>query len=99
MHETILHRNIRNRRKRRLCFVFSYDFSAPRLADDLGSIQGINVVGSVDDFIGADAIGVVEELDHRVGFFHLIQLSSVPSKCIPIEGSGGADGVVGCSPL
>ena len=36
MHETILHRNIRNRRKRRLCFVVSYDFSAPRGAQRNG---------------------------------------------------------------
>ena len=87
MHETILHRNIRNRRKRRLCFVFSYDFSAPRLADDLCSVQGINVVGSVYDLVCADAVGVIHELQERLSAVaaHLPELANRHPPWLPAE--------------
>jgi hypothetical protein len=49
----------------------------------------------VDGFAGADAVGVVEEFDYRVGFFHLLQLPSVPCERIAVKGGGIADGVVG----
>ena len=51
--------------------------------------------GSVDGLTRADAVGVVEEFDHRIGFLHLLQLPSVPSQRISVVGGGVADGVVG----
>ena len=35
----------------------------PGLADDLGSIEGVNMIGSVDGLIGANTVGVVEEFN------------------------------------
>ena len=87
MHETILHRNIRNRRKRCLCFVFSYDFSAPSLADDLGAVQSVDVVGSVHDLVGTDTVGVIHELQEGLPAVaaHLLELTAVPVLPLPAE--------------
>ena len=73
----------------------------PSLADDLGAVQGVNVVGSVHDLVGTDTVGVIHELQERLPAVaaHLLELAAVPSEVVPVEGGGVADGVVGCSPL
>ena len=72
---------------RRAAFIVQVDNKvvAPCLADDLGAVQSINVVCTVDDLIGANTIGVVEELDYRVGFLHLLELPAVPVLPLPAE--------------
>jgi hypothetical protein len=47
---------------------------APRLADDLGAVQSVDVVSPVHDLVGADAVGVIPELDKR--------LSAVAAICL-----------------
>ena len=68
---------------------------SPNFADDLRTIQGVNVLYSVNDLACANSVGVVEELDHRVGFLHFLELTAVPGEVIPLEGLGVADLVVG----
>ena len=46
----------------------------PGLADDLGSIEGVNMIGSVDGLIGANTVGIVEKLNGRARLGHLLQL-------------------------
>ena len=60
---------------------------APRLADDLCTVQGINVVGTVYDLVGADAVGVIPELDKRLSAVaaHLLELTAVPVLQLPAE--------------
>jgi len=67
----------------------------PRLADDLGAVQSVDMIGSVDDLVGANAVGVVGKFDHRAGFLHLLELTAKPGECIPVKGGGVADGIVG----
>ena len=62
---------------------------APRLADDLCSVQGVNVVGAVYDLVGADAVGVVLEFQEGLPTVsaHLPELTAVPSLPMPAEQS------------
>ena len=60
---------------------------SPRLADDLGAVQGVDVVGSVHNFVGADAVGVVHELQEGrpAVSAHLLELPAVPVLPLPAE--------------
>ena len=53
------------------------------------------MICSVDNLVGTDTVGVVEEFDYRVGFLHLFELTAVPGEVIPVIGGGVADLVVG----
>ena len=59
------------------------------------AVQGVDMLNIVDGFAGADAVGVVAELDHRVGFLHFLQLPPMPGKLVLLERGGIADLVVG----
>ena len=80
----------------RTTFVIQVDqqITVPCLADDLGSVQGVDMLNAIHRLARADAVGVVEEFDHRVGFLHLLELPSVPGEVIPVIGGGIADLVV-----
>ena len=71
----------------RSAFVIEVDQQeiAPRLADDLSAVQSVDVVGSVHDLVGADAIGVIHELQERLAAVaaHLLELAAVPSLPMP----------------
>ena len=60
---------------------------SPRLADDLGAVQGVNVVGSVYDLVCANAVGVIHELQEGLAAVaaHLSELPAVPVLPLPAE--------------
>ena len=66
----------------RTAFIIEIDqkIIAPRFADDLGAVQGVNMLNTADGFARADAVGVVTEFHHQAGFLHLLQLPSVPGQ-------------------
>ena len=69
--------------------------ASPSFTYNLSFVQSVGVVGSVNDLVGTNAVGVVEELDHRVGFLHLLELTAVPRQGVAVEGFGVTYGVVG----
>ena len=78
-------------------FIIQVDqqITAPCLADDLRAVQSVDMLNIVDGFAGTDSVCVVEELDHRVGFLHFLQLPPMPGKLVLLERGGIADLVVG----
>ena len=60
---------------------------APCLADDLCAVQSVDVVSPVHDLVGADAVGVIHELQERLAAVaaHLLELTAVPVLPLPAE--------------
>lgn len=52
---------------------------------------------SLDNLARADAVGVVLEPHTELPAVavHLLELTALPRKLVPVEGGGGADGVIG----
>ena len=51
---------------------------APSLADDLGAVQSVDVVGPVHDLVGADAVGVVGEQACPLGVSPAAKAAGLP---------------------
>lgn len=60
---------------------------APRLADDLGAVQSVDVVSPVHDLVGTDTVGVVHELQERLSAVaaHLLEMTALPVLPLPAE--------------
>ena len=57
-------------------FVIQVDqqVTTPSLADNLGSVEGVDMVSPVDGLVGANTVGVVDEFNGRARLGHLLQL-------------------------
>ena len=64
----------------RTTFVVQVDqeVTVPFLADDLGAVQGVDMIHAVHDLVGADAVGVVLEFQERLAAVaaHLPELAN-----------------------
>ena len=71
----------------RSAFVIQVDNQviSPRLADDPGAVQSVDVVSPVHDLVGADTVGVVLEFQEGLSAVsaHLYELAAVPVLPLP----------------